>query len=88
MTIKVQVTQKHIDTGTVCHADSCPLALAMNDSLAGGPWLVWYNCYRSAEANATVQSSYHDLPTAAQAFVDKFDNGFRVAPFTFTLEIL
>lgn len=93
--MKVQVTDDHIDdarlarysgqTGDKGDFDAsrhCPIALAMNEADPKHKHYVFGSCYRYV--GDEVATYRGNLPPECEAFVEAFDQGFRVEPFTFT----
>ncbi len=79
-TMKITVTQEHIEKGDKCSDWSCPIALAIND--IDKFWNV------SVGDNEIVlnETSYTAPPTVT-SFVQRFDGGLTVAPFEFVLAV-
>jgi hypothetical protein len=80
MSVKIQVTQKHITQGVPTSPDTCPIALAAFDAglrLAGGYLLV------TSKVIYTDKGKYL-LPDEACQFVRQFDDEKTVQPFEFT----
>ena len=82
-TLTVNVTQEHIHNGIRMKCRHCPVALALNEQhpLPNEEW--WGTNGR--EVFCGLEAEYR-LPIAAWQFVDAFDSGRNVKPFTFTLE--
>lgn len=77
MSIKIKVTQEHINNGIKCSGVRCPIALALN--FAGDIFVD--ECYiDDIDGNRRFNT-----PPEASAFVSKFDAGFAVEPFEFEL---
>lgn len=77
--MKIVVTQKHIDAGSIgCRA--CPIALAYMESTG----------HECSVGNLSVSDWENDttrtLPIEAQNFIFFFDHGKPVQPFTFELK--
>jgi hypothetical protein len=84
-TITVSVTQKNIDEGSG-YANSCsrcPVALALRD--CGDQYSYLVNC-------AALYNIHNErvayLPAEAIRFINDFDHGHDVAPFTFNVSFL
>lgn len=79
--MKIHVTQKHIDEGVRTDCENCPVAKAITEAtkhhaVVDQDLICWTPYYR------------HDVPTppAVREFIDRFDSGRMVEPFTFELE--
>ena len=79
--VTVDVTQNDIDAGD-SHADSCPVALAISRAM-DRPVLVCRDCWAFWPETGT----FYPMPEAAGRFIELFDNGLPVEPFSFTVEI-
>ena len=84
--LKVDVTWDHIDQGVGEDPYGCPIALAIGDlpNVMGGAFVDSTMC----------EFTHHDchvcdvpLPKKARTFVQKFDSGQDVKPFSFTLNL-
>lgn len=77
--MKIEVTQKHIDeAGSDCN--SCPVALAVKEA-------VKHDAVEAGQFTITIGSLSHETPSRVTRFMDKYDNGESVKPFTFELPI-
>jgi hypothetical protein len=79
--IKIEVTRQDIDKGEKGSCDNCAVARAVNrhiDGLGGveSDGTIWY-----------YNEGIHEIPTSKKVarFIDRFDEGKDVKPFTFTL---
>lgn len=77
----IEVTQEDIDAGIKKNCTKCPIALAVqrafkNSSLEIGGLSVYQDCHKVCE-----------MPYEARVFVQCFDDGKPVNPFTFELHI-
>lgn len=72
--MKIEVTQEHIDKGTPCTASDCPVALAIG-----------HNC-RVYIHSVTINGLKYSIPENVTDFIDRFDAGHSVQPFTFELK--
>lgn len=82
--MKISVQVKHISRGVPHAAESCPIALAVNDTLelsehcsVAGPY---------GHVFKTEGVLFFRLPRLAAEFVSHFDNGLPVEPFEFELQ--
>ena len=82
--IAIEVTEGDISNGRSKQCDICPIALALSRAIpearkiAVQPYGVYYSIgdvYFRAE-----------FPEAVRGFVDKFDHGCDVSPFSFVME--
>ena len=81
MTITVE--QEHIDKGEKMNSSRCAVALAIEAATGVTPEVDY--------AEVTMQYEDHavrcHLPEAASLFVDEFDKGLPVEPFSFDLDM-
>lgn len=87
-TIRIKVTQEHIQRGLRNSACSCPIALAMaehfgddldhNDNVVGCGFITHYE-------HGTGKRTSWWAPPEVERFIDKFDGGGAVSPFEFEL---
>lgn len=86
-TVTVTVTREHIDQGEQRSCSNCPIALAfdaaipdaLDSSVTGGYASVWTDLRRVVT---------YELPIEAREFIQDFDEGSPVSPFTFEAEEL
>lgn len=85
-TITVTVTQKNIDDGKTCSAHTCAIALAFVDMGFGcvsvGAWAATVAKGERAWLASDIRKVYR-LTTEASQFIEQFDNGETVEPFSF-----
>ncbi len=82
--MKIEVTAEHIKNGTQCSSDSCPIALAIVDTLGLGEYFVsgdFIAALRNGREYAWTVSS------EVKAFVGQFDYDRNVQPFSFELGV-
>lgn len=77
--MKIKVLQKDINLGEKGNGCNCPIARALNRKFK-----------KHFRVTPTSISNIHSrylcsLPTAAQKFIHKFDNGRKVKPFQFEI---
>lgn len=77
--MKIEVTQTMIDEGEACSCSGCPVALGIVKST--GTKQVWVEDHR-----AWIDGNLKNLPDPAVAFIDAFDSGKPVRPFSFELD--
>ncbi len=75
-TLKIHVTKEDIEKGKQQH---CPINRALRRL---GFRRVYVSCRQ-----CKLRSEWIDLPANAIRFINKFDNGKPVSPFTFTLKV-
>lgn len=75
----VRVLKRHIEAGEPATCDRCPIALALNEA-TGLHWEVG-----EYKAIAKELSCYFDVPVEARFFVEDFDRGETVEPFSFEM---
>ena len=82
MHLKIQVKQKHIKAGRINDGGNCPIALACRDAAIVCPNVstMWIS-YRGSD----YYRRSTPLPQKAIEFVDNFDNGKPVKPFSFVV---
>lgn len=80
--MKITVTEEHIQKGERRSCGRCPIAQAIHEStgvaMEVGIASAW-------PANGPYKCI--DLPREAQVFIDRFDRGSRVRPFTFEFPV-
>ena len=88
--IKIKVTQDHIDMGFRGFSYSCPLALAINDRIGDKnyrasvvPFLAIAKLFERSQPTISFR-----LSKAAAVFGTQFDNNFPVKPSIFVLKRL
>lgn len=76
--ITVSVQQEDIDNGKPEDCDSCPIALACRRL-----------GYKDVSVGVSLHVDDHDywLPSEASRFIEEFDNGEVVSPFSFTANL-
>ena len=88
-TLDISVTQFHIDNGKRNVCSQCPIALALLDKLHSiglkNLWIkVWQVAYFNHDSTEGVAEFVYHMPERAIDFIEAFDNGNHVEPFTFT----
>lgn len=84
MNVTVSVTQDDIDHGIPEDGCACPIARAARRAIPSLPELV-VGIYELFPSN--IGRHLAELPDAAMAFIDRFDQNGAVEPFEFTLDI-
>ena len=88
VSILIEVRQSHIDHGQRNSCKACPIGLAMRERL--GPFC---NGVTVGQKFATVLGADKNtpqrfaMPTVTAAFVERFDFGFPVKPFSFRVSL-
>jgi hypothetical protein len=77
--MKISVTKHYIAKGKPLYPDRCPVALAMTAALGEEIYVIG-GLYRPATGGA-----YYALPLKVRKFVNDFDSGMTVKPFTFSI---
>jgi hypothetical protein len=83
MTVKVQ--QKHIDQAMRGDLQNSPVSLALKEQV-GGRWLA-YRTFVSSPGYGKYAYVSVPLPKIARVFLQQFDYGEPVLPFTFVLHL-
>lgn len=78
----ITVTQDDINTGRTKNCGWCPVALAVRRLLVPGSSV----SVSGTHVNISISKGLL-LPIEAQKFIDRFDRGDPVVPFTFELHI-
>lgn len=92
--VRINVTQEDIDMGLPCNAKSCPIALAAlrcgQEQLerVDGISATQYGIYYTAGVEHRISWQGTIVPTRAKRFIEAFDSGKPVYPFSFTLSVL
>lgn len=79
----IRVTKEHIRKGRKHICSACPIALALKGS--GFPNAFVGSGYWAVSKKAAQNKEDSPLPTIAVNFIDKFDSGEEVKPFTFRI---
>lgn len=80
MRVKIDVTARDIRRGRPWRADACPLFLACDRLLRDVETVYFCVAFQGSE-------DYVDLPPRAMDWVNDFDLGNPVKPFSFTLNV-
>lgn len=78
--MNIHVTAQHIMNGQRADCRRCPVALALKDA-TGQRYAVSTRTYRSINDLAKNE----DLPAKARDWIEAFDSGHKVKPFTFNI---
>lgn len=87
MLLTVDVTQADIDAGTPKAKCGCPIALALDRAGHAASIIIDDQQPSVGCVNVFISGLWADLPDEASCFVDRFDAGRSVQPFTFTLDL-
>ena len=87
MKVNFDVIQQDIDQGTRKVCETCPIALAAIRSSVVNPVIfsteIWYTIGKGLDRSRCKSP----LPTEASRFIEDFDMGLPVKPFTFSIEV-
>ena len=98
--VKIEVTKEDIKKGIMCSKISCPIGLAVQRYLranykngAKELGVVNNSTLRIRERRRRKDGRFwmfaaHALPERARRFIDKFDAGEKVTPFSFKVQVL
>ena len=78
--MKIDVTQEDIDRGVPRTGDCCPIALALRRT-TDRPWQIDRRMAMCLKRDSWMSLVF--LPEQATSFINSFDLGKTVAPFTF-----
>lgn len=81
MKVKIEITKSDIKKGKKQQIDSCPIALAIKRKLKARNICVSDGVAFNLEGN----EYWVDLPNKASYFIDNFDDGLKVKPFSFIM---
>lgn len=88
MLVTIDVTQQCIDDGVARDCQHCPIARAIMARLADGFFVDVVSCGVWIYRTGSRRSVFNVLiPANAKAFIDDFDDGRPVFPFSFDLDI-
>jgi hypothetical protein len=79
MKVEINVTQEHIDNGLADKCFACPVALALSEKVKPAA-AVHRGLILIGEKNLS-------QPLSVAEFVNDFDEGVKVEPFSFSLDI-
>lgn len=85
-TVKVKVTQAHIDRGVRAVSDACPVFKAVEETLRGKIRIFAVTNMHVAVYDKTGNRVIM-LPPSAYDFIQRFDRGDPVEPFEFPLPV-
>lgn len=78
--VKISVDKDHIKAGTLGSTQACPIALAVQSRTT-------WRCRVLAEEMYFDDFNPIHLPRSATKFIQKYDKGQRVCPFSFFITI-
>lgn len=84
--MKITVTKKHIDAGIRNDCERCPIALAILESVPDSASPTVDHSEISFLKDNRFTLVHSDTPRSAEEFIERFDNGLPVQPFTFEIE--
>ena len=82
MEVEVKVTQSDIDNGVKNNCYSCPIALAI-DRVVGR----FHVSVNALSAKVGLWEGWWNTSSQQSRFIESYDKGYRVEPFSFTLDI-
>jgi hypothetical protein len=85
MEITVNVTQRDIERGIRSKCSDCPVALAVKRAL--GKRVKVFSGVSTSYLYLDHNKKPFPLPASAVEFIDRFDSGHKVEPFTFKLKL-
>ncbi len=77
---RIRVTRADIENGAANDECNCPIALALKRAFATRNVVV-------GSGGIAVGGKIYDTPVAVVEFINKFDDGMNVEPFSFCLEM-
>lgn len=82
----IHVTQKHVDAGKANDCWRCPVALALSDVLME-PWKPIVSGWgvTFVDTVLVVSREVKEFPLELHCFIDNFDDGIPVEPFSFEI---
>lgn len=83
----IQVTQEDINTGMQDVCQHCPIALAIKRALKAELVSVYNFSIHVFISNSEMSYKYR-VTDAIYSFIERFDEGVKVEPFSFNLEPL
>lgn len=86
--VKIEVTQEDIDHGWRGSTCLCPISRAAARAFQCSVFVGLDHLSVGHPAERPQDWTKHDLPLAARAFIEDFDNGLPCEPFTFETEPL
>ena len=84
MKYKIKVTTKNIEDGIPHSGEYCPIALAIQDHKSLKEKLKGTYVYTWKIEGPNIKVS---IPKKAKNFINKFDNGCKVKPFEFFVDV-
>jgi hypothetical protein len=79
--MKIEVTQQNINDGRKHNCTSCPIALAIYQATGEEAAVSCFRTYLGEDCAGIA------LPSSAALFIERFDAGKSVSPFSFDLPI-
>jgi hypothetical protein len=85
--MKIKVTQAHIDSARI--GNRCPVAQALSEAFGQPVYVGRKRCFREMWVGKRMGllEPGCELPTEVVIFVEAFDNGQRIEPFEFEIEV-
>lgn len=85
MKVAINITEEHIKKGSRCESRSCPIALAVNETLKPDYYVSVYYHITVRQGTDTIHSVL--TPQVAFDFIKGFDAKIPVSPFQFEIDI-
>jgi hypothetical protein len=90
--LTIELTRGDIRMGVARHSSLCPITLAATRAVAdwqghASTGHLWLTIYAGDPQTSTHVLQHYRLPEAAARFVQAFDEGLPVEPFTFTVDL-
>jgi len=85
MKVKISVTEEHITTAERAVLEKSPVSLALSEKF-GGEWSA-YRSFVSSPGFGRYAYVSAKLPKSARIWLEKFDYGEGISPFTFMLDL-
>ena len=76
---RIRITESNIKNGIPQHCSRCPTALALRRQIPGVSWVV--------EEDYLDLDDEYPTPKSVRKFIEAFDHGKPVKPFSFTIEL-
>ena len=89
MMVTLEIEKTHIEDGAITSEESCPIALSVLEITKGNCQVRVYTECLNLRLEAGINSVDIEipLPENARKFIDDFDRGNEVDPFSFTVAI-
>ena len=85
MIIKVEVTQRHINSGLKRDCNKCPVALVLKEIFPNASRIIVGGF--AIDMYALGEEYFHNFPDSVGNFTLAFDDGKEVEPFAFEIDV-